>query len=387
MGLEGLRIAIVHDYLNQRGGAERVVAALHELFPRAPIYTSIVDYDNLLPELAGADIRPSWMQRLPGVLRHFKKYVMLYPRVFDSLMLDGYDIIVSSSSAFGKGATKADPSTFHVCYCHTPMRFVWDYESYVEREGMGPLTRAVLPRFIEGLRRWDLATKDRPDRYVANSSKTRERIARFYGRHSTVIFPPVETSKFTPSAGAGDYYLIVSRLNSYKSIDLAVEAFNTLGLPLKVVGDGPYAPALRAMAARNVEFPGPCGDDELARWYAGCRALVFPGEEDFGIAPLEANAAGRPVIAFRGGGALDTVKEGVSGIFFDERTPESIADAVRRFEEGAMDVDPAAIRAHALRFDSRVFKERFLGFIEEKFEEFAGGGRTRAAAGTGGRRG
>ncbi len=360
-----IRVAIVHDYLNQRGGAERVVSVLHEVFPRAPIFTSIVDYDTLWPELRGADIRPTWMQRLPGLKRHFKRYLPLYPKAFSSMNIEGYDVILSSSSAFAKGVRKN--GALHICYCYTPMRFVWDYERYVEKEELGPVTRSVLPLFIKRLRDWDLETKDNPDYYVAISTVVKERIRRYYNRDSVVIFPPVDASKFRPAAGVEDFYLIVSRLNPYKRIEVAVEAFNRLGLPLRIVGDGPYRKALTKMAGPAVKVLGPVEDSELASLYSRCRALVFPGEEDFGIVPLEANASGRPVIALRAGGALDTVEPGTNGIFFDEPTPESLIEALRFMERNWSSFDPSKVRAHALKFDKSVFKDRIKNFVTEKF--------------------
>lgn len=360
------KIAIVHDYLNQRGGAERVVAVLHRMFPDAPIYTSIVDYGNLWPELEGADIRPTWMQRLPGIKKHCKKYLMLYPKAIETIKLDGYDVVISSSSAFAKGAKKA-PGALHVCYCYTPMRFAWDYARYVEREGFGSVTRSALPLLVKRLKEWDVATKDRPDHYVAISSAVQKRIADFYGRESSVIFPPVDVSRFKAASKPQDYYLIVSRLNPYKKIELAVEAFNKLGLPLKVVGDGPYAATLKSLAKPNVEFLGRLDDAEAAGYYSNCRAFVFPGEEDFGITPLEANAAGRPVIAYKSGGALDTVVDGTTGVFFDNPAPEALIEAIRRVENGLDAFDPQKIRAHALKFDTPVFMESFKSFVMEKY--------------------
>ncbi len=360
-----MKVAIVHDYLNQRGGAERVVCAFHEIFPDAPIFTSIVDNESLWPELKGADIRTTWMQGLPGLKRHFKKYLPLYPRAFESLNVEGYDVILSSSSAFAKGVKKR--GALHICYCYTPMRFVWDYERYVEREEMGPVVRAVLPLLIERLRKWDLDTKDNPDYYVAISTVVQERIKRFYNRDSVVIFPPVDAEKFRPSGSVEDFYLIVSRLNPYKKIEVAVEAMNRLKLPLKIIGGGPYRRAIEEMAGPTVEVIGPVGDGELASYYSKCRALIFPGEEDFGIVPLEANASGRPVIALRAGGALDTIEPGTNGIFFEEAAPESLIDALLFMERSWRSFDPARVRAHAMKFDKLVFKERIKKFVREVY--------------------
>lgn len=384
MFLDKARIAIVHDYLNQKGGAERVVAVMHETFPDSPIFTSVVDLENTWPELAGADIRTTWMQGLPGIGKHFKKYLMLYPGAFKSMDLKGYDIVLSSSSAFAKGVEKA-AGAVHICYCYTPMRFVWDYERYVEREGFGPLTRTVLPFFIKRLKNWDLKTKNNPDYYIAISTVVKERIRSFYGRDAKVIFPPVDVERFKPSGGTDDFYLVVSRLNPYKRIDLAIDAFNSLGLPLKIIGDGPYSERLKAMAGPNIEFLGYIDDSLQAEYYSRCRALVFPGVEDFGIVPLEANAAGRPVIAFKGGGALDTVVDGVTGLFFEEGTGASLAEAVRKIEDGEASFDSNRVRAHSLKFSKEVFVDELKRYIATVYEERALADRPElSAAGAGG---
>jgi glycosyltransferase involved in cell wall biosynthesis len=360
-----MKIAIVHDFLNQRGGAERVVSVLHGIFPDAPIYTSILDRSNLFPELKDADIRPSWMQKLPGMKRHFKKYLLLYPHAIESFDLREYDLVISSSSWFAKGAIKGDRGV-HICYCLTPMRLVWDYENYIKRENFNFLYRSSLPIMKSRLRRWDQNTKHRPDHYIAISTTVRARIRRIYGVNSEIIFPPVEVGKYVPNAHPDGYYLVVSRLNAYKCIDVAVEAFNSLGLPLKIIGSGPYEDTLKGMARPNVEFLGMLPDREVADYYAGCKALIFPGEEDFGIVPLEANAAGRPVIAYRGGGALDTVTEGYNGMFFDEKTTPSLIEAVRTLESGKYSFDPEKIRKHALLFDKPVFIENMKAYLERR---------------------
>jgi len=361
-----MKVAIIHDYLNQMGGAERVVAALHEIFPEAPIFTSIVDRDVLWPDFASADIRPSWMQKLPGLKKHFKKYLPLYPWAIESLNVKEYDLLISSSSAFAKGAMKG-PDALHVCYCYTPMRFAWDYENYVKREDFNTLALRVLPFVIAQLKQWDLKTSVRPDFYIAISSTVQHRIKRIYGVDAKVIFPPVDVRKYEPQEDGKNFYLVVSRLNSYKRIDLAVEAFNVLGLPLKIIGSGPFLGTLRSMARPNVSFLGRLDDKEVADYYASCRALIFPGEEDFGIVPIEANAAGRPVIAFRGGGALDTIVEGLNGLFFLERTAESLVDAVKSFENGKYNFQSTKIRAHAFNFDKEVFKEKIKRYVLDKY--------------------
>ncbi|MEJ7811824.1 MAG: glycosyltransferase [Gemmatimonadaceae bacterium] len=369
------KVAIVHDYLNQAGGAERVVGTLHEMFPDAPIYTTILRRDSLWPALRDADIRTSWMQRLPGLGRHFKKYLPLYPLAVESFDLGDYDLVISSSSAFGKGAV-VRPGACHVCYCHTPMRFAWDYDRYVEREQFGRAVRTVLPLLVGHLRRWDFRTAGRPHTYIANSSVVAERIRQYYGRESEVIPPPVDVARFAPSPVDEDYYLIVSRLNPYKRVDLVVGAFSEMGRPLVVIGDGPDRAALERMAAPNVRFLGRLPDDDVARHYARCRGLIFPGEEDFGIVPLEANASGRPVIAYRAGGALDTVADGRTGVFFRDQTVGAIRDAVERCD--AIRWDKAQLRRHAEGFAEGVFRARVLASLEHALRPF---GRSLAARG------
>ncbi|TAN62055.1 glycosyltransferase family 4 protein [bacterium] len=343
------------------------------MFPGAPIFTAIIDRKKLPPELQKADIRVSWMQRLPGVSRYFKHYLAFYPSAIESFNLSGYDIIISSSSAFAKGAIKRGRA-MHVCYCHAPMRFVWNYKGYIEKERLSLVARAVLPFLLWRLKKWDVDTKDRPDYYIANSTVVKERVKNWYGKDSEVIFPPVETARFASAAisGVGDYYLIVSRLNAYKRLDLAVEAFNEAKLPLKIAGEGPYAHALKKMAGPTVEFIGRVSDANLPALYAGCRALIFPGEEDFGLTPVEANAAGRPVIAYKAGGALDTVADGVSGVFFEKQTLASLIGAIMRFERDIKSFDPVRIREHAMKFDRAVFAKKITDFIASRYFEKTG---------------
>jgi glycosyltransferase involved in cell wall biosynthesis len=348
-----MKIALVHDYLNQYGGAERVLEELHDLYPDAPIYTSMYAPDIMPASYRKMDVRTSFMQRLPGVTRHHQQYLPFYPLAFESFSLDQYDVVLSNSSAFCKGIVTG-PQTLHICYCLTPMRWVWDYRGYVERESLGKLARLGLPPVISALRAWDVATSNGVDEFIAISRTVAARIRKYYRRDSVVIYPPVRTELFESVGPPGDYYLVVSRLIPYKRIDLAVDAFNTLGLPLKIVGDGRDRAALQARARPNVQFLGRVAEDELGELFRGCRAFLFPGEEDFGIAPVEAQAAGRPVVAFAGGGALDTVVDGVSGVLFSERSAESLAAAVRRLE--GLTLDPLAIQANAQRFDRSVFR-------------------------------
>jgi len=347
------------------GGAEKVVEVFHQIYPQAPIYTSIYLPHRMPAIFREMDVRTSFMQRLPFLDHHFKKYLLLYPYAVESLDLGEYDVILSSSSAWAKGV-KTPPETCHICYCYTPMRWVWNYEEYVRGENFGWLTRKILPLAIRRLEKWDRETIDRVDHYIAISRNVAERIKRLYGREAKVIYPPVETKKFFLSKEVEDYYLVVSRLNSYKRIDLVIEVFNALKERLKIIGDGPYRPVLQKLAESNIEFVGRVTDKELARYYSRCRALIFPGEEDFGIVPVEAQAAGRPVIAYAKGGALETVIEGETGIFFTEQTAEALKKAIKNFEKSSF--DPQLIRKNAQRFDKAIFMQRIKSFVEKKYQ-------------------
>ena len=358
-----MRLAIVHDYLNQAGGAERVVESFHRIWPDAPIFTTIADRDAMPRSLRDADIRVTWMQRLPAWKRHFRTYLPFYPLGIASMDLGDYDVVVSSSSAWAK-AVRTRPGAVHICYCHTPMRWVWDYAHYVEREHFGWLARVGLPPVIGGLRAWDVQTAHRPTHLVVNSRVVQQRVLRSWGRGSEVLAPPVDVSRFSVGTSSGRYHLVVSRLAHYKRLDLAVEAFAELGLPLVVIGDGPARASLQAMAGPTVEFRGRVDDAGVATAMGECRGLIFPGEEDFGITPLEANACGRPVIAFGAGGALETVRTGETGVLFDQPSAASLADAVRRAEHIAW--NPAVIRAHAEAFSADRFEARFRAIVERE---------------------
>lgn len=361
-----MRLAIVHDYLNQRGGAERVVEVMHAIFPDAPIFTSFYTPNTMPDSFTAMDIRTTWMQDLPGKERHFKKYLLLYPKAMASIDLAGYDLILSSSSAWAKGI-KVPAGALHICYCYTPMRWVYNYTDYVEREGLGAVIRTMLPLAIKRLKKWDLSTNDSIDEIIAISEFVRDRIKKVWGRESTVIYPPVDCSRFSISRNIDEYFLIVSRLNTYKKIELAVAACTELGLPLKIIGSGPAEPSLKQIAGPTIEFLGRLDDRQTATYFSNCRALIFPGEEDFGITPVEAQAAGRPVIAFRGGGALETVVEGQTGVFFDRFETDSLKKALIEFED--LEFNPNAIREQALKFDTLAFKRSLVDFINRHYQD------------------
>lgn len=355
-----MKIALVHDWLNQYGGAERVLEVFHDLYPEAPIYTSIYEPTAMPRFYRQWDIRTSFMQRLPLVKRKHQPFMPLYPLAFEGFDLGGYDLVISNASAFCRGVLSG-PTTRHICYCLTPTRFVWNFHDYAREENLGRLARLALPLALGPLRVWDRLSADRVDDFVAISAAVAERVAKYYRRQAVIIHPPVDCSSFKISPAPEDFFLIVSRLVPYKRVDLAVRAFNELGLPLLIAGDGRDRPRLERMARPNVRFLGRVSEADLRDLYARCRAFIFPGEEDFGLTPVEAQASGRPVIAYRAGGALDTVIPGQTGLFFTERQPWSLAETVRQFRAG--DFNPLEIRAHALRFDVGAFRDRFTAHV------------------------
>ncbi|MGG1876584.1 glycosyltransferase [Paenibacillus cisolokensis] len=360
--MQKLKVAIVHDYLNQMGGAERVVAVLHKMFPEAPIYTTIIDRDKLMPELQDAVIHTTWMQRIPGILHRFKLFFWLYPFAVGSMRLKGYDLILSSSSAYAKGVRK-ERGALHVCYCHSPMRFAWNFESYMEGVQVPGALKRVAKWLTLPLQAWDRRNSRQVDRLIANSTAVKERIRQWYGMNAPIIFPPVEIRRFGISDEAPeDYFLVVSRLVSYKRIDLAVEACTKLGHKLIVIGDGPDRARLEQRAGEGVVFLGRRSDEEVVGYMQRCKALIFPGIEDFGITPLEVNACGRPIVAYREGGALDTVLAGQTGLFFEAQTVDSLADVLSRLDE--YEWNPSRIRQHAEKFGEEVFMEQLYSSID-----------------------
>jgi glycosyltransferase involved in cell wall biosynthesis len=370
-----LRVALACSWLNQHGGAERVLEVLHEIWPEAPVYTSAYLPDLMPPAYRGWDIRTSFMQRLPGLRTQFQKYLPLFPLAFEQFDFSGYDLVIDNSSAFSYGVVTG-PDTLHVSYCLTPARFLWNYHDYVRREGLGAGAQVALAPFLTGLRLWDRAAADRVDEFVAISSLIQARIRKFYRRDSVVIAPPVDCSRFAlgaaDAAGAShgqgdrDYYLIVSRLIPYKRIDIAIEACKRVGVRLKIAGRGRDRERLESIAAGSplIEFLGFVADEQMPALWTGCRAFILPGEEDFGLTPLEANAAGRPAIAYAAGGPLDTVVEGQTGRFFGQPTVDALAEVLSSFDPTQF--EPAALRAHAESYDVPVFKRRLLRFVEEK---------------------
>jgi glycosyltransferase involved in cell wall biosynthesis len=357
-----MNLALVHDWLNQIGGAEDVLETLVAMFPGAPVYTSMYWRQGMPAAYRDWDIRTTWMDRLPAIYRHHQPYLPLYPAAFSRLDLSNYDLVVSNKSGFCHGVRTGD--AVHVCYCLAPTRYVWGFQAYAAREALPGALKIALRPVIRTLRRWDYRAAQRVDHFIAISREIQDRIRRYYRRESSVIHPPVDTRRFRPATDHDDYYLMVSRLVPYKRIDLAVRAFNQLERPLVIAGDGRDRDALEALAGPNVTFLGYVADEELPELFARCRAYVLPGEEDFCIAPVQAQAAGRPVIAYGAGGALDTVIAGETGTFFDEQTPDKLAQAVRAFDPST--IDPEACRANAERFSAGVFREKLRQFLRAR---------------------
>jgi glycosyltransferase involved in cell wall biosynthesis len=355
-----MKIAVVHDYFTQLGGAEKVVEELMRMLPGADLHSTVALPDRMPPGLAGVPVTTSWMQNLPGMRDYYRLYFLLYPLALPSLDLSAYDLVLSSSSGYAKGV-RSNRDAIHVCYCHTPMRWAWSFESYSAREQMGAAKRFLLPHLVRGLREWDVSASRQPDHFIANSQTVAARIDRAYGRLAEVIHPPINLERFRPSPERGDYYIVLARLISYKRIDLAVRACTMLGRRLLVIGDGPDRERLMANAGPTVSFLGLLSDADVEYHAARCRALIFPGEEDFGMAPLEIAAAGRPTIAYRAGGAVETIIDGVTGIFFDRQEPEDLAAAIERFER--IEWNTAALRRQAESFGTHVFHDRLRAFL------------------------
>jgi glycosyltransferase involved in cell wall biosynthesis len=362
------RVALIHDFLLDIRGAERVFAALCDLYPQADVFTAVYDEKGTEGWFRHRDVNTSFLQRLRPTARTFRPLLPLYPYAMEALDLSGYDLVVSSSSAWSHGVT-VDPEAVHVCYCHNPFRYAWNAREQT-LASHGQPARAALGLILRRWRMWDYVAAQRVDRYVANSETTRLRIRRYFAREASVLHPPVETSRFTPVSDVSDEYLVLSELMPHKRIDLAVEAFNELRRPLLVVGNGPDARRLRRMAGPTVRFAGRVADEEAARLLARCKALVVPATEEFGIAAVEAQAAGRPVIALREGGARETVVEGSTGTFFDHPTVGELMAAVRRFDADA--IDPQACVRNAHRFDVSTFRTGMRAVVDEALADERG---------------
>ncbi len=355
-----MRVALVHDFLAQDGGAEKVLRVFQHLYPEAPTYTIVHDRQQA-GAYAQADIRTSFVQRMLGGVRNYRWYLPLMPLAVERFNLSAYDVVLSSASAFAKGVlTRAD--AVHICYCHSPTRYLWsDTYDYLAALPYNRAFKRVIEWQLSRMRQWDRLAADRVDYFLANSRTVQQRIRKYYRRESTVIYPPVAVDQFSIAPKIGKYFLTGGRLVAYKRFDLAIAACTRLGLPLKVFGTGPETPQLRAMAKGTVEFVGRVNGAQLAQLYAEAQAFINPQEEDFGITAVESMAAGRPVIAYGRGGALETVQPGLSGVLFDEQAWEPLADAIIRFKSAAY--DPQAIRAWAQQFSAERFAREIQAFV------------------------
>jgi glycosyltransferase involved in cell wall biosynthesis len=358
-----VKIAIAHDWLNQIGGAENVLEVIVSMFPEAPVFTTIYAPELMPSAYRSWPIQTSWLDRAPGVHRHHQPYLPLYPLAVRSLDLSGYDLILSNKSGFIHGI-KTTEDQRHLCYCLAPTRYVWNYQAYAAREQLGPAARLMLIPMIAVLRRWDYTAAQRVDQFCAISTDIQSRISQAYRRESSIIPPPVDTERFQPEANpSGDYYYVLSRMIPYKRLDLAVQACNRLGKRLVITGEGRDLRNLQAMAGPTIKFTGRLPATEVTKLMANCKAFIFPGYEDFGITPVEAQAAGRPVIAFAAGGALDTVIANETGLFFQQQTVDSLVDAIESLEK--MHFDPQKIRQNAERFGTERFKTALRAWIQQ----------------------
>lgn len=359
-------VALVCDWLTSFGGSERVLLALSEIFPEAPIYTLVYDQKKL-PQFSNREIYTSFIQDLPLAKTKYRSYIMLMPTAVEQFDLQAYDLVISSSHAVAKGIITR-PDTMHICYCHTPMRYAWDlYHLYVAKPQFGGwFTKKIMPFLMNYLRVWDRESADRVDYFIANSHNVAERIKKYYQRESTVIYPPVAVAQNKPQGLVKkDYFVVLSRLIPQKNIDIVVEAFNHLGKPLLVIGEGSSRKKLAARAKKNISFLGFQPEEKVWEHLEQAQALIFPGEDDFGMTPLEAMAVGTPVIALGRGGALESVIPGKTGEFFDEDTATSLQTAVEKFEPRKYNQE--TLREHAMQFDEGVFKKKIVECIEEKF--------------------
>lgn len=357
-------VALVHDHLTQDGGAERVLRVLADLFPHAPVYTLAYKPDRFNPPLT-FPIRTSFLDRAPFSWIKFEWTLPLMPLATELHALREHEVVVSSVSSMAKGII-THPNAVHICYCHTPTRYLWtEMHEYVERLALPRLIKRILPWYLSRLRQWDRAAADRVDVFVANSATVRDRIKKFYRRDAVVVYPPVEVHRFAISDAPKTYFLAGGRLMAYKQFDLIVDTFRRLNLPLIIFGDGPLRASLEERATPNIRFVGRVSDQEQAHLYANCIAYLHPQEEDFGMTAVEAMATGRPVIAYGKGGATETVVDGITGTFFYDQNFETLADVLIRFRHESF--DPATIRAHAQSFSTDVFSARMRELVADAY--------------------
>lgn len=371
-----MKVALVHDYLVQNGGAERVLEVLAEIYPNAPIFTLLYDEEMMQGRFRDRVIKTSFLQKWRLARKKHRIFPPLMPLAIEQFDLSGYDLVISDSSSYAKGVITS-PQTLHICYMHTPMRYAWDdCQKYTQDFGFPTFIKWTVPFFMNPIRIWDRASSTRPDILIANSQFVADRIKKYYHREAEVVHPPVEIQRFQKKSQASDgkekfrepYFLMVGRLIAYKRHDIAIQAFNELGLPLKIIGRGPEIDRLKKMANSNIEFLGRIDDGELPEYYQNAEGFIFPQEEDFGIVAIEAMAAGSPLIAFAGGDIVEHMNDGVHGVFFHEQTKESLMGAVKRFQQSRF--DRGAISKSVRRFDKENFRATMKNRIEERYKEF-----------------
>lgn len=368
--LEGKRVALVHDWLNGMRGGEKVLEVFCELFPEADLFTLIHEPGKVSPTIEKHRIYTSFLQRMPKAFRYYRYYLPLFPRAIESFDLSGYDFILSSSHCVAKGIPYANEQTYHLSYVHAPMRYIWDqFPVYFGKGKASPLVRLLARLIRKRLQRWDIKSNHRVHAFIGNSRNVRSQIKRIYNRDAEVIWPPVDLDFFSPGGQREGFYLMVGAFAPNKRVDLAIEVFNELKLPLKIVGGGQNEERLRAMAKDNIEFLGQADNQTVAELYRSAKAFIFPGEDDFGITPLEAQASGTPVIAYARGGALETVS-GQTGLFFNEPTPESLAQAVRELERNYADFEPQRCVSQARRFGRKRFKQEIANLITDLYSQW-----------------
>lgn len=364
-----MRIAFVHDYLVQYGGAERVLECLTELYPYAPIYTILHNKEAMHGVFEDKRVHTSYLQKFPFAQKWHRIFPLLMPPAIEQFDFSAFDIVVSDSSSYAKGIITG-PETLHICYMHTPMRYAWDDCQKYTRDFYFPrIIKSLIPFAMNYLRIWDKVSADRIDVFVANSNFVARRIKKYYQKQSTVIYPPVNTKMFSiqPSSSTKSGFIMVGRLIAYKRHDIVIKAFNKLGLPLKIIGRGPELKRLKKIAGPKIEFLSRVSDEELKGYYSSCQAVIFPQEEDFGIVAIEALSSGKPLIAFRGGDIPEHMEENKMGVLFDEQNPDAIIDAIERFQK--LSFDGEYIRSKVLKFDREIFKEKMKNFIESELEK------------------
>jgi glycosyltransferase involved in cell wall biosynthesis len=360
-----MKVALVHDFLVKLGGAERVLETLAEMYPEAPIYTLLYDEKTVGNVFPKNRVKTSFLQNFPGFFRKRYRYLFsLMPLAIERFDFSKYDVVISSSNSYSHGILTGT-NTKHICYCHSPMRYCWDWaHQYLKENKVSGMKLKYIRERLHKMRIWDKTVADRPDLYLANSVNTKKRIGKYYRLDSEVVYPPVDVNRFSVSENSEDFFLIVSAITPFKKIDLAVEAFNKLGKKLVIIGDGPQREELEKKAEKNITFTGFLGDKEVASYLRRCRAFIFPGEEDFGIAPVEAMACGKPVIAYGKGGLLESVVENETGVFFHEPTVQSLVGAIQKYFDNSRAFDPQVIRERAEKFGREEFEERIRKIVE-----------------------